>query len=327
MPSSRKTIIVGNGLGLALDSKYFTLDAAVRSVWDSDCLSATQKDLIIQCTSVDGSQGPPVSENHLDTLQNAQIACDFLGMLGMGGQHWLSEDGLEFSDATRKFTFEVAKYFHMYPNGLENEFLNPLSNFLHTTYSNIAVLNYDGLLYLGLQNKGIFQPLYQDTFLVDGFLNKGFSEQHLRRTYNKFGYYMHLHGSPLFITNPGRCIVKMSRSSLLASSDVILNHIVLTHIRHKPMLISSSDLLSTYWKFLIQAINESNELLLFGYSGEDAHLNEVIRSHAADINIRIVEWDGAGIYSDRADYWNKKLLGNCQLIHLPNILSFTSWTG
>lgn len=46
----RKLIIFGNGLGMALDPKHFSLQRALQDVWDEkDFLFAKQKELIEHC--------------------------------------------------------------------------------------------------------------------------------------------------------------------------------------------------------------------------------------------------------------------------------------
>ena len=71
-------------------------------------------------------------------------------------------------------------------------------------------------------------------------------------------------------------------------------HIVLTHFEHKPKIIETYDILSIYLEFLEMAIDESEEILMFGYSGNDAHLNRLISQVRGEKNIRVIERLGAG---------------------------------
>lgn len=132
---------------------------------------------------------------------------------------------------------------------------------------------------------------------------------------------MHLHGSPLFIGN----------NKVMGASRYFLNpeyesHIVLTHVEHKPLIIGSSHILSSYWRRLEKAFEESDQVILFGYSGLDEHLNERIKLRKEEKKLLIVEWEGAGNESDRRRYWEKKVgFPRFRLVRLESILEFTEW--
>ena len=52
---ARKTLIFGNGLGMALDSQYFMLTNAMAHVWnDPNAISDVHKGLISQCLGAPG---------------------------------------------------------------------------------------------------------------------------------------------------------------------------------------------------------------------------------------------------------------------------------
>ena len=91
---ARKTIIFGNGLGMALDPEYFSLDRAIGVVWDDKALlDNDSKELIINCLPR-ASDGRPHGEDELDTLQLALSACDFLNGISSSRIHWLSDVSL-----------------------------------------------------------------------------------------------------------------------------------------------------------------------------------------------------------------------------------------
>lgn len=80
----RSTLVIGNGLGMALDSGFFPLSNAIQTVWDDDSrLDQNQKALITQCLKVQGAGNQPCTENDLDILQLAIIACDLLSLVEM----------------------------------------------------------------------------------------------------------------------------------------------------------------------------------------------------------------------------------------------------
>lgn len=168
---------------------------------------------------------------------------------------------------------------------------------------------------------------YFQTALVDGMMGQGFTPTALQRLYNNdFGYYLHLHGSPLFYDRHG-ITYKRDRHQLNQMLLDGYDHIVLTHVRHKRSVIGASLVLSTYWNYLNFCLAESEEIIVFGYSGYYDHLNELIAAHAQVKHLVIVEWTGAGrTQQERMQYWSQKLCGQrFHLWRLDNILQFNSW--
>ncbi len=318
---SRSTIIIGNGLGMALDPNFFSLDTALEDVWqDSDCLTEHQKVLIGKCLAEQGSGERPKSEDDLDILHRVVVACGFLNGVGEGDIHWLNEDGQEFPEAIRKYITAVAWHFHHSQRTLSNNFLTHLSNFLEKSKSHIATLNYDNLLYQELIERELLKGY--DGSLVDGFYSNGYDEENLKRKYDRdFGYYLHLHGSPLFIEK-NHLIVKQLQGE---SEEIPTSHIVLTHVEHKPSVIDSSYLLKTYWRYFEDAVRESSRIIMFGYSGHDAHLNRIIKSQSKGKKLCVVEWSGTGDIVDRFNFWSNELKGDINLQHIDNILDFAEW--
>lgn len=220
------------------------------------------------------------------------------------------------------FLYRTAMQFHQREHALPSDFTAPLASFIHETSSHIATLNYDNLLYQPMIESYVLRG-YSGA-LVDGLINAGFSEDNLVRKFGRdFGYYMHLHGSPLFVDRDD-CIVKLRQSELEEGDEVVGSHIVLTHVKHKETLISASPLLSAYWDYLTKALSESEEAVLFGYSGADRHLNLLLRSRAPAV-ATVVEWNGAGPLAERRIYWRDTLGRDAEIIQLDNILEFTDW--
>lgn len=223
----RKTVIFGNGLGMSLNPEIFSLDHAIGIVWDDeDILSEAQKQLICNCLP-DDRAGRPQGEDELDKLQLALSACDFL--VGIPGSriHWLSDEGQEFPVAVRKLIYNTARQFHQTGEELPAEFVEPFCDFIGRTESHIGTLNYDNLLYQPMIDRGLLRGY--DGALVDGFHGVGFAKGNLERKYGRtFGYYLHLHGSPLFVDRDHRTI-KLHQFDLTEQNDTISSHIVLTH--------------------------------------------------------------------------------------------------
>lgn len=334
--SERKTLIFGNGLGMALDHEFFRLDRSIKEVWgDGELLDDDQRDLISRClTKPPGSA--PESEDELPHLQVALDACETFESLPRGADRWLTSEAKAFPEAVRRFLHAVACGFHSNQpeHDLPEGFLGPLIEFVRSTKSHVATLNYDSLLYRPMIDAGLLAGEYAKTTLVDGMQAKeGFLPENLdRRTGRDFGYYLHLHGSPLYVGGDTRSTSKISKLSLGSLSPVANGagrHLVLTHFKHKPAVIDRSVVLSAYWNKLAEALQESSEVVLVGLSGLDKHLNRMIRNAGCE-RVRVVEWEGAGTKAERQRFWQQELTGpkkglHLQVIQLPSILSFTDW--
>lgn len=318
----RKLIIVGNGLGMALDPAHFSLDAALADIWNREgFLSPEQKSLIERCL---GRLGAPEGEHELDQLHRAVTYCKELNQIGVGEEHWLTEDGQKFPGITAQYIHKVATKLHNYGGVLPPDFEAALVTFVKETKSHVATLNYDKLLYNSLIDNNVFGP-YNNTYLVDGMIGAGFSADALERRFGRtYGYYLHLHGSPLFV-NHGERVVKLSRDDLTLNVNEASEHIVLTHVKHKPSVIAASHVLSTYWDYLRFALSEVEEVILFGYSGLDDHLNILLRPYLKAIRLRVVEWSGAGDQATRGTYWRNTLGHVDEVNRLDNITGFDQW--
>ncbi len=213
-------------------------------------------------------------------------------------------------------------YFHHSELELPSDFIGPLSTFINDTKTHVATLNYDNLLYDAFNASGVLDG-YNGP-LIDGFWRSGFAEDNLdRHQVERHGWYMHLHGSPLYIGNSK--IMGGERAFLGAEEN---SHIVLSHVKHKPLIIGSSHILSTYWRRLEKAFEEADRIILFGYSGLDLHLNDRIRLRKDNKDLIVVEYSGVGDYSDRLSFWEHQTgFSKIELVHMDNILEFKNWDG
>ena len=337
--SERKTLIFGNGLGMALDKEFFRLDRSIQAVWeDQRVLDDTQRDLVSRCLPKP-TNSPPALEDELEHLQIALDACESFASLPRGSDKWLTEDAKAFPEAVRRFLYAVARgFFSADPkHQLPKKFLDPLIEFVRSTRSHVATLNYDCLLYTPMVEANLMGR-YDTTTLVDGMLDKGFDPSNLERHEGRtFGYYLHLHGSPLYVEGRDGGRSKINKLHVQQVSENFPpgagSHLVLTHFKHKRAVIDRSIVLSTYWDTLAEAIQESDEVLLIGCSGLDEHLNRLIKS-AAQTRIRVVEWSGSDDQPQlrvvREGFWRDRLIRSSskpefELIQLPSILTFTDW--
>jgi hypothetical protein len=320
---------------MALNSDYFRLSAGLAHAWNtSPDFTSDYKKLVASAIS-GANKDYPESEDQLDRLQMALIASKFLRSLEAKNEvQWLNETSRELPRAFQSFIHTVAVYFHDSGERLSRLFMENLAGFIDSSRSHVAVLNYDNLLYDALTREKILDG-YKGA-LIDGFHYGGFHVENLNRNYpERLGWYLHLHGSPLFIGNK-----KLMRSDRNQLDPTHASHIVLTHVKHKSSIIDASPILSEYWKRLDQAFDESAQIILFGYSGFDTHLNHRIVSGAVSSfavlrkPVHIVEWDGgqpANKWSrmqvdEREGFWKKQLPGcDVTLHHLRNILEFKEW--
>ncbi|NNA22469.1 hypothetical protein HBN70_17145 [Pseudomonas lundensis] len=320
---ARKAIIFGNGLGMALDPQAFSLAQAMHDVWHlNDFLTGAERTLISQ--TLGDVNAIPQTEEQLDILHQAVGACKTLNRILSPQLHWLTPDGQNFPSAVAKYIQKVAARLHLVDADLPAAFVDPLIQFVMQTKTHVATLNYDRLLYGIFIDRGILSGY--DGALVDGIYAAGFTDSNLLRKFGRsFGYYLHLHGSPLFYDD-NRVVKKMLRSDLSMYNVNESEHIVLTHVRHKRSVIAASPLLLTYWSYLRFSLREADSIIVFGYSGCDTHLNEIITMHGHNKNITVVEWDGAGSQGSRSIYWSS-LFGGCNvnLIQMSNILDFRAW--
>lgn len=313
----RCTLIFGNGLGRALDNDYFKLSSGLSYVWnESTDFTDEQKKLVNSAIPDLGINEYPSSEEELDVLQIAIVAADFLRTFETAKTKWLNKESRKLPQAFRRFVHEVAWYFHDSNKKLPIEFNEPLSTFIRNSKSHVAVLNYDNLLYDALSLSKVLDG-YNDT-LIDGFWKSGFDGKNLDR-YNteEKSWYMHLHGSPLFIENK-----KLMREEREQFDPTHKSHIVLTHVKHKPIIIESSPILSEYWKRFSTALSESKKIILFGCSGVDTHLNETIARYFSGNDLIVIEKK-----MDKNNNWTKIFNEKTVLVHrMDNILEFNEWS-
>lgn len=320
----RWTLIFGNGLGMAIEPRFYRLERAIEEVWSgTDCLDEAQKSLIRSCLAAQGAEDMPKGEADLDVLQVALVACDFLNSIDIGGAGWLSRNAKKFPDAVRRFIYRTASQFHCSDKSLPEEFVDSLVDFIKASKSHVAPLNYDNLLYDPLISNDVLCGYNGE--LVDGFHSSGFDVDNLERKFGRdFGYYLHLHGSPLFVDRGGS-VRKLKRNELDEQADVVGSHIVLTHVEHKVSVIDSSPVLRGYWGLLASGVDESEGVLLFGYSGDDIHLNNLIRRAASSKPVKVVEWKGTYNRQERKSFWESRLGRKVDVRLMSDILKFYDW--
>lgn len=331
------TVLFGNGLGMALDPEYFALRSGIRHVWGdsgSNSMSEEVKRAITMCLPLVNGSTPdiPESEDQLSRLHEVVSACDILKSTEGNSSFWLTDKGLSFPNYVNFFIGLVGNYFHQHKSTLTKDrpsFIKSFAERIRNDNIHVATLNYDDLLYSPLIEGNIMDGYHGE--LVDGFWRDGFKEENLERKQGRnFGWYLHLHGSPLFVGSSRGQAKKLTRESLQANVNKqdFYRHIVLTHTKVKPEVISGSAVLASYWDFFGRALSESRRLIVFGYSGEDTHVNKAIKQWqrtCSDPQILIVEWTESRKSDDRLKYWRETLKeagseSKFRLVPMENIL-------
>lgn len=322
----KKLIIIGNGLGMALNPDHFSLAKAMERVWNCPTkLSLEEKATIGSLKGFDADTGPQSEDDLISTQLALGFLTAFQKRLGQAARDtWLTPDARKYPHTLRKYIFEVAHELYDYkiPQARQddwNAFIQSLLTFVAQTGSHIATLNYDDLLYEEVMTKQIQigatvttlsgKKSGQSPYIRDGFLAEG------KYTPQSFDYccisafYLHLHGTPLFTTKDSTAI-KLNRNNIAFTPDTERRHIVLAHANDKERLIKQSEILCDYWESqLPKCIRQAGEVILFGYSGEDAHFNSLI-AEKHNGNIRVVEWSGAGDEDDRRQHWQDCFASN-----------------
>ncbi|WP_417252885.1 SIR2 family protein [Celeribacter sp.] len=336
---SKKLIVFGNGLGRALSPQHFSLENVMPEVWNSNCISDIERGLIAGCIEGIEEGHGPTSEGQLLGAQIAQFGHELIsGIVEPDNRgKWFTESALSYPAAVSRYVYSVAKKLNTHSEEFQSNqkltsFLHHFIPFIFRSKSHIATLNYDTLLYDAF-NKDytvngkayrLCTRRYQTTSLVDGFLSStGFKKENFERNHtNDFGYYLHLHGSPLFVDgNNGP--TKLKRNDIEHHAAQNAKHIILSDGQLKGLLIGRSEVLKLYWKMLNEAIKEAHELILFGYGGADPHLNELIKDKTDTKKKYVIEWSGEK--GNRKTFWEERLGPSCEVVPIVNILNFREW--
>lgn len=350
----RKLVVIGNGVGMALCPEKFDLKRVMPSVWKSFCCSEDDKaerELIAHCLKgVDREKGP-TQESQLMSAQIAQLGHELISNSVVQNKlgDWFQNKALNYQSTIAKYIYNVASALNENSKEFQSDekfrqFIEGLIPFLGETRSHFATLNYDTLFYSAFNDAQnikskhyrICHGYVKKTCLNDGYRKTGFDETHFdRKGEEDFGYYLHLHGSPLIVDQKG-APTKLKRSELEDHIPTSARHIILSDGALKPFLIERSEVLRLYWRMLSKAIDEVSEIIIFGYGGFDDHLNQLIMDKAEKKNKYVIEWSGAKHYSDGDDvlegreisadsYWENRLGPNTFIKRSDDILEFRSW--
>ncbi len=327
----KKLYIFGNGLGRAFDNEFYSLTRALQVSWgENGPLSEEQRQLINGCLDdelVETEADAPTSEEQLRDLQRVVDACDLItSFQGRADcqEGWLTQQGLEFPQAVRRYFHHAASQFHDLNKCLPTNFAKSFRNFVREHRPHIATLNYDDLLYEAY----VGHDIAEGHLLRDGFFGEFDFDRHKRLFKpKKEGWFLHLHGSPLFVTREG-VDRKLTRAQLREYNGAEKTHLVLTHAKSKPSAIRSSTILNAYWQELDRILSKPTEVTLFGYGGMDLHLNRLLSETDDHVKVRIASRTPTK-KRDARKGWNKRIRGKDipkeNFIFLDNLMRFDQW--
>ncbi|WP_406721341.1 SIR2 family protein [Thioclava litoralis] len=345
-------LIFGNGLGRSISNDFFLLEKGLEAAWNSGLVSEPQKKLISACLQdrdalIDQESSfdtVPEGEDELRKLQQVVSACDMIRQIEdqfpESGDNWLTDNGRAFPTAIRKFVHQTACYFlnrntrgrgESVSLNLNTSFVSHLNNFLIRNTATVATLNYDDLLYDAFNDTEVFtgRRRLRDGFGAGGSFN--FSQAERRQNMFGGGWYLQLHGTPLFINDANgepRKLTRRDHQNKIAQEDydgTASIHLVLTNVNYKPAIIQSSEILKTYWEKLRLILPSATNIVLMGYGGRDNHLNDLLASYAPEASIRVVEFSNDS-EEEHLARWNGILKGKVSKTYpMSNIQEFHSW--
>ncbi len=287
--------IFGNGIGNNICPKEFSLLNAINDILNNSGSTYGQefKDYVNTEIIKDLS----FSEDDLeklhfiaDCISTFQEDAKKLGLLNI-------ENVESFIDNSQRFIHDIGCHFFEKSLAVQGEsekkykiaslktFLNYLKDYMQKNLTHVATTNYDAFLYSFFIDNKIVDG-YSGT-LIDGLTDSGFTSNNLERYCSgKLGYYLHLHGSPLFYTDNGSEIKKHSFSKNQKKINNInktnnkYEHIVLSHSKYKNKIIASSELLSTYQEYFKLSLKESNNIYIIGHGCKDKHITDLVLKEA-----------------------------------------------
>lgn len=307
------TFLIGNGLGMALDPEAFSLKNAMENAWNKVIENSDHKRSFV---NLFGLHKAPEEENDLRDME---------AILKHAKERNINVDN-EVKLLAKKFSYTVANSFldtepnndtfnTKYPNF--RPFINRLSKFItNNPGSTIATLNYDWLLYLAFNESGTFRSL------VDGFWKGGvFSPRECTNSKGNmaYGWFLHLHGSPLYFNDTQGTVCKRNVNWKLDTDDkwkqhqnwidsTSESHLVLTHPYFKDTIIQRSKVLRKYWREFDNSLKGNDRVIIIGYGGQDPHINRTIHNNLEkhpNKKAEIIEWDANRSYDStlRKLYW------------------------
>jgi hypothetical protein len=307
MNGLKTTILFGNGIGRAIDNDYFNLANVINHVFLT--FEEDQRNLI------ELNQGhPPLNEEEFDRFHQVLTCCNKLKSFETNKNIFLTDNASRFPNVYSNFIKLIAMRLYDFNNESSNlfyiNFISGLVDFLKSHACHVATLNYDKLLYKPFVINEILKGY--DGYLIDGVWNEsdGYQDEHMRRNNEKkLGWYLHLHGSPIYYSKQNK-IFKFDYDNPF-DDKATFNHLVIGPTKVKPYLIIESELLSSYWNYFQRALEESETLILFGYSGNDKHVNKICSNCDNLKNIIIVEHnhnnESEEASDNREEFWSGQL--------------------
>ena len=358
--SSTVTVLVGNGLGMALDPAYFNLEAGMKAAWEQ-MIKENDPDTNAFRRAIGIFLKKNSPENESDLQKFHEILMNLIEIDSLAKKippkimKVVHPEAHNYKTSYRDYVVGIASHFFNYPlDDYKSKNISPLSSNLEEGRQNsetqfekfikvftrfirgrfnlggkvhVATLNYDALLYKEFINERIISG---GGLLFDGMLPNGFDSLFLNL--DKTGRYLHLHGSPLFYNDANNVIKKDTKKvgrgafDNFKIDDKFRPHIFLCHSAQKEMYINRSNLLSTYFQFFERSLRSSDCLIIIGYSGNDPHINKVIgdrQKNPKALTVKVVEYKDPNYKEgERQGFWEERLGSEVNYQALPSILDY-----
>jgi SIR2-like domain len=298
-PSNKIIFLIGNGLGRAFNNDDFATEKILERLRDDPTkMEAKTRDFFQKVCL----RGFPTSEEQLGNLELLEEAFNLIDDFSFKAyfcDHFKNNDVLiddefrkkfktYFSNLKSAFLKEVYNSAKKLLEGHEDfkSCMNKFCKFIENNNVTIATLNYDTLIYsFLLKNKFDY---FSDNY-TDGFKIKKDKETE-RIKLNKFSShflaellsgekkripYLHLHGSTIFTLDNGDVIKEHWK---YLPSDKKNNLVILTSKKRKIQNIYSApqNLFHCYSRRFFEELSQANQLIIFGYGGNDDYLNKDI---------------------------------------------------
>jgi hypothetical protein len=341
-PSSMdELILIGNGIGMAIDHTRFSLKSGVENAKKRMTSEEIQAlDFVISSDTID-----------LDNIESS-VGLAYLNLISMlayrffyGSKNATTKSLLQ-SNELETIARSVNKYIYLIANSYNdvdvheceilNNFFISLSSYLKVhkkanSKVHIATTNYDDLFYKFLLDDEFMLPDPNKTFFTDGFNRKNSSLQFDNEYSLDCSWYMHLHGSSRFYSKFNSNIVKKfpkdpeARRGLLfpEGNDEILRfvpHIILSYFDFKSFQIVTNGFLKSYLKRFEEILPKVRLLYIYGYAGKDEHINKILRNNLnKDVDVTVIDYFMSG---NDEEFWQTAIGRKINFVRMKNILEY-----
>jgi hypothetical protein len=341
-PSSMdELILIGNGIGMAIDYTRFSLKSGVENARKRMTPEEIRAlNFVISSDKFD-----------LNNIESS-VGLAYLNLISMlayrffYGSENTTKKRLLHSNELETIARAVNKYIYLIANSYNDvevhecnelkDFFISLSSYLDAhkktkSKVHIATTNYDDLFYKFLLDDKFMLPDPNKTFFTDGFNKKSGSLQFDDEYSLDCSWYMHLHGSSRFYSEFNSNIVKkfpknpeVRRGRLFPKGNDEIRrfvpHIILSYFDFKSFQIVTNGFLKSYLKKFEEILPKVRLLYIYGYAGKDGHINQILKDKLnEDADVTVIDYALSG--NDEV-FWQTAIGRNIKFVRMNNILEY-----